>query len=167
MADVIANVADGITTGSMCWLFILSSVMLIRTSSLIWGRWCLPVSVQGWIVDPYVYNFFFQPHEAVILPPHYTEIVQYSGMTCDVIVVINWGRGLKIFSKPLSKCPSWFSYILLITFQPVTLLPIYDATLFGYVVFVFGCHHEVFDGLAPLSSKLVCHASCICFWSFH
>ena len=31
----------------------------------------------------------------------------------------------------------------------VTLISIYDVTLFGYVVFVLRCHQEVFDGLAP------------------
>ena len=45
------------------------------------------VSVQGWIIDPYGYGFFYQPHEVVILPPHYTEIVQCSVMTCGVPVV--------------------------------------------------------------------------------
>ena len=44
------------------------------------------VSVQGWIVDPYVYGFSYQPHEVVILPPHYTEIVHCSGMTCGVAI---------------------------------------------------------------------------------
>ena len=52
------------------------------------------ISVHGWIVDPYVYGFFYQPHEVMILPPHYTEIIQYSGMTCGVTMAINWSRGL-------------------------------------------------------------------------
>ena len=69
-------------------------------------------------------------------------------MTCDVTLVIDWGGVLEMFSKPLSKCPSWLSYILFIAFHPVTLIPIYDATLLGDVVSIFGFHQEVFDGLA-------------------
>ena len=64
------------------------------------------VFVQGWIVDPYVYSFLYQPHEVLILPPHYAKVVQYSAMTCDVTVVIDWGGALEMFTKPLSKCPS-------------------------------------------------------------
>ena len=63
------------------------------------------VSVEGWITDPYVYSFLNQPHKVVILSTHYTEVVQCSGMTCDATVVINWGRGLEMFSIPLSKSP--------------------------------------------------------------
>ena len=103
-----------------------------------------------------MYTFFNQPHEVVILPPHYTEVIQCSGMICDVAVVINWGRGLEMFSLPLSKSPCWFTYILLITFQPVTLIPVYDATLFGDWIFVFCCHQEVFDCFS--SSKVHLYA---------
>ena len=31
---------------------------------------------------------------------------------------------------------------------------VYDATLLGYVIFVFGCHQEVFDGPAPFEVYL-------------
>ena len=120
---------------------------------------------------PYVYSFFYQPHEAVILPPHYTEVIQCSGMTSDVTVVINQGRGLQMFSQPLSKCPCWFSYILLITFQPLTLVPVYDATLFCYGIFIFRCHQEVFDCFAlDLYAMLLTYVfeaftevSCVCY----
>ena len=150
--------------------------MLFRTSSHMWGSWylCAYVSIQWWIIDHYVYSFFYQPHEVVILPPHYTEVIQCSDMTCDVTVVINQGRGLEMFSEPLSKHPCWFSYILLFTFQPVTLVPIYDATLFCYEIFVFRCHQEVFDCLGPSKVNLYAmlltyvfetftEASCVCY----
>ena len=32
------------------------------------------VSVQGWIVDPYINRFFYQPNEVLVLPPHCTEM---------------------------------------------------------------------------------------------
>ena len=70
-------------------------------------------------------------------------------MTCDVTVVIDWGGALKMLFKPLTKCPGCFSYILFITFHPVTLEPMDDATVLSNVISVFGCHQEVFDGLAP------------------
>ena len=63
------------------------------------------VFVQGWTVDPYVYSFLYQPHEVLILPPHYAKVVKCSAMTCDVTVVIDWGGVLEMFFKPLSKCP--------------------------------------------------------------
>ena len=34
--------------------------------------------------------------EVLILPPHNTEIFNAGFMTCDVIMVINWGGGLKV-----------------------------------------------------------------------
>ena len=49
------------------------------------------VFVKGWTVDPYVYSFFDQPHEVMILSPHYIEIINSSIMTCDRTVVIDWG----------------------------------------------------------------------------
>ena len=31
------------------------------------------VFVQGWIIYPNVYSFLYQPHEVLILPPHYVQ----------------------------------------------------------------------------------------------
>ena len=75
-------------------------------------------------------------------------------MTCDVTVVMNWGGGFQMFFKPLSKCPSCLSYVLLITFQPVTFESVDYATLFCYVVFVFRCHQFIFYGLSTLEMYL-------------
>ena len=69
------------------------------------------VFVQGWTIDPNVYSFLYQPHEVLILPPHYAEIIKCSVMTCDVTVVIDWGGMLDMLFKPLTKCPGCFSYI--------------------------------------------------------
>ena len=49
------------------------------------------VFVKGWTIDPYGYSFFDQPHEVMILSPHYTKIIYSSIMTCDGTVVIDWG----------------------------------------------------------------------------
>ena len=49
------------------------------------------IFVQEWIVYPYVYSFFDQPHKVVILSLHYTEVINGSIMTCDGIMVIDGG----------------------------------------------------------------------------
>ena len=45
-------------------------------------------------------------------------------MTCGVTMVIDRGRGLQMFLVSLSKCFSCLTYVLLITFQPVTTVSI-------------------------------------------
>ena len=49
------------------------------------------VFVEGWIINPNVHSFFYQPHKVVILSPHYTEIINGGIMTCDGIVVMDGG----------------------------------------------------------------------------
>ena len=62
------------------------------------------VSIQGWIIDPYVKCFLDCSDKVLVLPLHYAEIIYGDIMTSDVKMVIYWGRGLMVFSKPLSKC---------------------------------------------------------------
>ena len=56
----------------------------------------------------------------------------------------------------------------------MTLVPVYDATLFCYGIFVFRCHQEVFDCFAPSKVDLYAmlltyvfeaftEASCVCY----
>ena len=49
------------------------------------------IFVEAWIIYPYVYSLFDQPHEVVILSPHYTEVINGGIMTCDGIMVIDGG----------------------------------------------------------------------------
>ena len=65
-------------------------------------------------------------------------------MTCGVTVVMNRGGCFQMLFKPLSKCSSCLSYVLLITFQPITFESVYYATLFCYVVFIYWCHQFIF-----------------------
>ena len=58
---------------------------------------------SGMIVHPYINCFFYSSDEVLILPPHNTEIFNAGFMTCDVIMVINWGGGIEVFLIPLSK----------------------------------------------------------------
>ena len=92
------------------------------------------VSIQGWIIDRYEHWFFNQPGEILLFPAHYAKFVKCGSMTCGVTVVMNRGGGFQMFFKPLFKCSSCLSYVLLITFQPITFESIYYATLFCYVV---------------------------------
>ena len=59
-----------------------------------------------------------------------------------------------MFFKPLSKCSSCLSYVLLIAFQPITFVSIDYTTLFCYVVFVFWCHQLIFYGFSTLEVNL-------------
>ena len=59
-----------------------------------------------------------------------------------------------MFFKPPSKCSSCLTYVLLITFQPITFESIDNATLFCYVVFIFWCHQSIFYGLYTLEVYL-------------
>ena len=110
---------------------------------------------------------FYKPHEVLIFPSHYTEILQCSSMTCCVEMVIYWGRDLQVFFKHLSKCSWRLSYVFFIILHPVTFVSVYDATVLSYMVFVFGCHQEVFDGSAPFKVYFECHVSCIHCLNFH
>ena len=53
-----------------------------------------------------------------------------------------------MFLQPFSKCSSCLTNIFFITLQPITFEPVYYATFVGNVVFIFGCHQFIFQGLA-------------------
>ena len=50
------------------------------------------ISVEGWIIDPYVQSLFYCSYLVQVLPPNNFEIVDGNTVTTDVIVVI-YGRG--------------------------------------------------------------------------
>ena len=123
------------------------------------------VSIQGWVIDPYKHWFFYQPGEVLLLPAHYAKVFKCASMICDVTVVMNWGGGFQMFFKPLSKCSSCLSYVL-ITFQSITFESVDHATLFCYVVFIFRCHLFIFYGLSTLEMYLYA-IFYICSWNSH
>ena len=53
-----------------------------------------------------------------------------------------------MFLQPFSKCSSCLTNIFFITLQPITFEPVYYATFVGNVVFIFGSHQFIFQGLA-------------------
>ena len=86
------------------------------------------ILVKGWIVYPNVYSFFDQPNIVVLLSPHYGEIINSGVMTCDGSVVMYGGGVFQMLFKPFTKGSGWFSYILILTLHPITLVSIDDAT---------------------------------------
>ena len=103
------------------------------------------VSVKGWIIGPCVQGFFYGPQEVLVLSPQYGKIVNSDFMTRDVMMVIYGRWGLEMFFQPLFKIPSWLTNILIITINPVTLIPVNDPTCFVYWVFVLWGHEVVLD----------------------
>ena len=62
------------------------------------------ISVKGWTVHPDINGFFYGSDEVVVLSPHNADILDGDIMTCDVMMVMYWGRGLLMFLQPLTKC---------------------------------------------------------------
>ena len=128
--------------------------MVNRTSSHTWGRWYLPMFLfRDGLLTP-LYNAFYSSNEVLVFPPHYAEIFYCGGMTYDVIVVMYWGASSVLWTSP--KCCWGLSNIFFMAFHPVTFVSIYDPTVFGDGVFVFGSHQDAFDGFA--SSKVHLYA---------
>ena len=46
------------------------------------------ISIEGWIIQPYVNCFFYGSDEILVLSPYNAEISNGGVMTCDVLVVI-------------------------------------------------------------------------------
>ena len=112
------------------------------------------ISIEGWIIDPYVQCFFDCSTEVLVLPPNNAKIFNGDLMTSDVAMVINWGGGLLMFFKPLSKCSGGFTYAFLITVNPATLKSIDDPTLFQDWILILGGHQEAFDGMSSFKVNL-------------
>ena len=90
MADVKANVADVMATGLSLFQFKFCDViknLIPHMRQMVFAN----IFVEGWIIHPYVYSLFDQPHEVVILSPHHTEVVNCGVMTCDGAMVKDRG----------------------------------------------------------------------------
>ena len=53
----------------------------------IWRMVLANVPIQGWIIDPYVYWFFYGFSEVLVLCPHYTGIIDCGCIICAVTMV--------------------------------------------------------------------------------
>ena len=146
----------------------LSSLLLLRTSSHIWGRWYLPMFLfRDGPFNSYVHGFFNQPRETLFLPTHYLKVVKCGSVTWGVTMVMNGWGGLEMFFKSLSKWSWCFSNVLLITFQSVTFESVNYPTLFCYMVFIFWCHQFIF--YCPSTFKMYLDAILLSnvFYNFH
>ena len=101
---------------------------------------------EGWIIDPDTHDFLDCPCNVVALPAHNGESVHIDMMTCGVGMVINGGRSPKTSPKPFPKCPCRLLYLLLITLQPLTPIPVYYSIFLGDVILVLYGHQEASNG---------------------
>ena len=118
------------------------------------------ISIEGWIIDPYVQSLFYCSHLVQVLPPNNVEVVEGNIMTSDVTVVIYGRGGFQMFPEPFTKSSWGLSNIFLITVHPVTLVSVDDSTLLLDWIFVFGSHQEVLVKLAISSATVannICH----------
>ena len=121
---VVGALADG---KANCQLYSnLSSEMLCRTSSHMCGRWYLPMFLFRDGLLTLIYRALFNcSQEVLILSSLYAKVVNSDTMTRDDRMVMDRGRGLKMFLEPLCKISCWLTNILFITFHPVALVCIW------------------------------------------
>ena len=122
--------------------FVLSSGLLNRTSSHMWGILYLPMILFRDGLLTHIDSFMNLMRFRSSLP---TILKLPSVMLWPMM--LGWsnnGEGaLQMFFNPLSKCSWRFSYIFFLTFHPITSVSVYDATLLDYLDFVLGCHQDV------------------------
>ena len=129
--------------------------MLNRTSSHTCGRWNLPMFLFRDGLLTLINNAsFIALLRVLVLPPHYTKIINGDIMTSGVSMVKYWGGCLLMFFEPLSKHPWGFSNVFLITAHPITFISIDDPTLLHDWVFIFRGHQEVLDSAASFKADL-------------
>ena len=104
------------------------------------------ISIEGWIIDPYVQSLFYCSHLVQVLSPNNVEIVDGNIVNTNVAVGIYGRGGFQMFLEPFSKSSWGLSNIFLITINPVTLISVDDSTLPLDWIFVLGSHQEVLDG---------------------
>ena len=86
-------VADGEATGSFYFNF-SSEVFNQNLIPNMWQMVFTHISVEGWIIDPYVQSLFYCPNLVQVLPPNNFEIIDGNTVTTDVTMVIYGERGV-------------------------------------------------------------------------
>ena len=117
--------------GSFIFYLSLSSEMLARTSSQTCGRWYLPTFLfkDGSLTLMYIASLIVLIWFKSSLPTIF-KIVDGNLVTTDVAMVMYGRGGFQMFLEPFPKCSWGFPNILFITVHPVTMVSIYDSTLF-------------------------------------
>ena len=140
--------------------------MEYRTVSQTCGRLYLPnIFVQDRVVYSYIYRFFHGPSYIVLLPAYKFIVLHW----CCVLPVVLWGSNIREGAFKCSpylspKVSGWLPYVLILTFNLVTLKPVYDIAFLGDCVLVLWWYQERF--IFPLSA-IVFHTCYRCFCTFH
>ena len=129
---------------SFDWFFTQSSAVLFRTPSQVWGRLYLPifllmVGLFTIIRTELLYCF----DSALHLHVHYGEVVPGGGVASGGPVAMYGWRCFEVFFIPFTKCSSWLSYALMITFQLLESASINGSTFLIKGVFILGWHKDV------------------------
>ena len=85
------------------------------------------ISVQGVVVHPNIHSFFDSPSHVVPFPAYNFEVLHCCYVATIILMVINWKWMLQMFFTLFTKCSEWLPYVLLITVNPSTTVPIYDT----------------------------------------
>ena len=115
-------------------------MLFIRTSSHTCGRWYLPMFLfrDGLLTLMNIDSFISLERFCSSLL-YYTKVVDVGSVTSGVTVVIDRGGCFKVFFKPISKCSCCLTYILFITFQPVTFKSKDHMTNKSSIIYRFKC----------------------------
>ena len=119
------------------------------------GQLKLPkVPDEGWIIDPNIHDILDGTCYVVSLPTHNGEVVHPGMMPYGISMVIDGGRSPKVFLKPFLKVPCRLTSALLITLQPVTLIPVYYSTFLCDVILLLRGHQETSYDINSLEMDL-------------
>ena len=112
------------------------------------------IPVEGWITDTDVCGLLDGSCDVVCLCTHNLEVVHPGVVICSVGIVIDGERCLDMSLEPFPKGPCRFPYVLLITLQPITLVPVNYSIPLCDVIPILGSHQQVFDGVVFLEVDL-------------
>ena len=114
------------------------------------------VPIEGWIIDPDEHGPLNDPWDVLWLPTFCGEVFYPSVMICGVGMVIYGKKGPWMIHEHF-PIGSWrFLYVLLITLQPVTLVPAEYSSFLCDVIPILGGHQVVFFSTLPqMFSKLL------------
>ena len=68
-----------------------------------WQTVFTQISIEGWIIDPYVQSLFYCSHLVQVLPPNNVKVVDSNIVTSDVAMVIYGRVGFQMFLEPFTK----------------------------------------------------------------
>ena len=61
------------------------------------------ISIEEWVIGPYVQSLFYCSHLVQVLPPNNVEVVNGNIVTSDVAMVIYVRGGFQMFLEPFTK----------------------------------------------------------------